>query len=34
MGRRSDDVGGWSQDVNIHGATRDWLGDAASCGRR
>jgi len=25
MGRRSDDVGGGSQDVNIHGATCDWL---------
>jgi len=25
MGRRSDDVGGGSQDVSIHGATRDWL---------
>jgi len=25
MGWRSDDVGGGSQDVNIHGATCDWL---------
>jgi len=25
MGRRSDDVGGGSQDVTIHGATCDWV---------